>query len=343
MEQMSCTARFIRPFVRLLAGYAEQSDLKLDRVQTIDPDSRVSLHLAYDTVQAWVKRTGDPNLGLKAGRNTCVGSAGALEFAMRSANTLREAIALGQRYHAMLSDALVPRLEITGNVAVIRLDNSVVWSRAVADFTMAVWYRNHVRTLAVETGSVECLFAHEMPDDLSEYRQCFDNATLTFGAGCYGFRLAAPLLDQPLASGDPLLHALHCEHLEGRHSTMNGMPSAALRVRELLASELRHGRPTATAVARRMNISRRTLVRHLERESTCFTAQLDALRHQLALGLVAAPELQIKQVTELLGFSHVQGFHRAFRRWTGQTPSQYREAATRPGRMAAEAEPPAKA
>ena len=120
MEQMSCTARFIRPFVRLLASYPERSDLKLDRVQTIDPDSRVSLHLAYDTVQAWVKRTGDADLGLKAGRNTCVGSAGALEFAMRSANTLREAIALGQRYHAMLSDALVPRLEITGNLAVIR-------------------------------------------------------------------------------------------------------------------------------------------------------------------------------------------------------------------------------
>jgi len=204
-----------------------------------------------------------------------------------------------------------------------------------------VWYRNHVRLLAAEVGSVECLFMHEAPDDLREYRLSFDHATLKFGADCYGFRLAASLVDQPLASGDPLLHALHCEHLEGRHSSMNGTPSAALRVRELLASELRHGRPTATAVARRMNISRRTLVRHLERESTCFTAQLDTLRHQLALGLVAAPELQIKQVTELLGFSHVQGFHRAFRRWTGQTPSQFREAAVRHSR-APQAEPPAK-
>ena len=82
MEQMSCTARFIRPFVRLLAGYPERSALQLDRVQSIDPDARVSLHLAYDTVRAWVRRTGDDDLGLKAGRNACVGSAGALEFAM---------------------------------------------------------------------------------------------------------------------------------------------------------------------------------------------------------------------------------------------------------------------
>jgi AraC-like DNA-binding protein len=342
MEQMSCTARFIRPFVRLLASYPEQEALRLERVRNIDPDARVSLHLAYDTVGVWVKRTGDADLGLKAGRNTCVGSAGALEFAMRSANTLREAIALGQRYHAMLSDALVPRLELSADTALIRLDHSVTWARAIADFTMAAWYRNHVRMLASEPGSVECLFMHEAPDDLREYKLSFDNASLKFGAECYGFRLAAPLIDQPLASGDPLLHALHCEHLEGRHSNMNGTPSAALRVRELLASELRHGRPTATAVARRMNISRRTLVRHLERESTCFTAQLDALRHQLALGLVAAPELQIKQVTELLGFSHVQGFHRAFRRWTGQTPSQFREAAVRHNRSMA-VEPPAKA
>ena len=61
--------------------------------------------------------------------------------------------------------------------------------------------------------------------------------------------------------------------------------------------------------------------------TTSFTEQLDELRRQLALRFVATPKLPLTEITDLLGFSHVQGFHRAFKRWTGQTPIQYRDAA----------------
>jgi AraC-like DNA-binding protein len=58
----------------------------------------------------------------------------------------------------------------------------------------------------------------------------------------------------------------------------------------------------------------------LESDGTTFRVELDELRRELALRLVATRSLSLMEITRLLGFSQVQGFHRAFKRWTGQTP-----------------------
>jgi AraC-like DNA-binding protein len=170
---------------------------------------------------------------------------------------------------------------------------------------------------------------HSAPDSLTAYQRAFANAKLTFDASCYGFRIPAALVDAPFASREPMLHVLQREHLEQRHAALCGHPNAALRVREFLVTEMRQRRPNAEAVAQRMRVSRRTLVRQLEREHTSFSEQLDKLRQELAVHLVAAPELPLREIAGRLGFSHVQAFHRAFKRWTGQTPIQYRFAAAK--------------
>jgi AraC-like DNA-binding protein len=98
-------------------------------------------------------------------------------------------------------------------------------------------------------------------------------------------------------------------------------------VRALLASDLRRGQRTAESIARTLRMSRRTLVRRLESEGTSFTEQRDELRCHLAMRFVATADLPLQEISDLLGFSHVQGFHRAFKRWAGETPQRYRDTA----------------
>ena len=85
----------------------------------------------------------------------------------------------------------------------------------------------------------------------------------------------------------------------------------------------------AERVATAMHMSRRTLSRRLEQEGTSFVLEADAVRRELALGYVLDRRLELTEVAFLLGFSHVQSFHRAFKRWTGETPAEYRKGSVR--------------
>lgn len=328
MEQMSCTGRFVRPFIRLLSRYPGFDAAALEPFRKVSQQQRINLSAAHETLTRWASSTGDEDLGLKAGELMCLGEGGVLEFAMHSAASVREGMDVANRYARLLSDALEPSLQVDGAQATIRLDSRVDAPRAASDFTLSAWYNTHVRVQLGDLPALEVWIAHEAPADIREYERIFAGAKLRFGAPCYGFAFEAEHADRPLASADASLHAVHCELLESLRARLAEPQSFALRVRELVARELRHGRPTAWSVARQMQISRRTLVRRLAEENTTFKAQLDGLRCQLALSFVASPRLPLTEITGLLGFSRVPAFHRAFRRWTGQTPIQYREAAS---------------
>jgi AraC-like DNA-binding protein len=65
--------------------------------------------------------------------------------------------------------------------------------------------------------------------------------------------------------------------------------------------------------------------RRLEREGTSFAEEFDHARRERALTYLNDGEAPLKELSSRLGFSHVESFHRAFRRWTGETPTTYRK------------------
>lgn len=86
----------------------------------------------------------------------------------------------------------------------------------------------------------------------------------------------------------------------------------------------KYGRASARHIAGLMRISRRTLVRRLVEDGTSFRLELEKFRRESALQLVETSSLPYQQISSQLGFSHVQAFSRAFKRWTGRTPAAFR-------------------
>ena len=84
------------------------------------------------------------------------------------------------------------------------------------------------------------------------------------------------------------------------------------------------GAPTEENVARGLALSQRTLQRRLAAVGTTYGDVLDRMRHELALHHLRDAQLQISEIAYLLGFAEAASFNRAFRRWTGRTPSEYR-------------------
>jgi AraC-like DNA-binding protein len=138
--------------------------------------------------------------------------------------------------------------------------------------------------------------------------------------------LPASLLQTPCVSADPGLVAVLDRYAVDRLQKAPRTNSAADRVRTLIRDELRGGNPTAARIATRLKMSVRTLNRLLAGEDTSFRDLLDALRHELAIELLAADDASIAEVGFLLGFAALSSFHRAFRRWTGRTPAEFRQA-----------------
>jgi len=321
---MSCSGRIVRPFLSVLERYPSLAgEVELARARPYEP--RIALESVQELVEGWVRATSDPDLGLRAGQATCIGTGGALDYALHTARTLHASILLVQRFAKLYSDDLEITIDRDEERASIQIGNQYSRPRALTDFLLATWYRNHLRPHLGASAQLECFFSYSRPASVDVYPTIFGTAKLTFSAAFDGFSFDGRALDCVLESGDSSLHNVHCEQLELIDSPDALRESFATRVRRVIAAELQHSRPTSISVARRLRMSRRTLVRRLASDGTCFSALLDDLRRQLALHLVSKGRASLHELSKALGFSHVQAFHRSFKRWTGSTPCRYRE------------------
>ncbi|MFE2014727.1 AraC family transcriptional regulator [Streptomyces sp. NPDC059491] len=104
------------------------------------------------------------------------------------------------------------------------------------------------------------------------------------------------------------------------------------RVRHLMGRALPTGPvPTPEQLAERLAVSPQTLRRRLAAEGTTYQRLRDQVRRDHAIAELAAGRVSIERLSHRLGFSEPSAFHRAFRRWTGETPRAYR---ARPGTAA---------
>jgi AraC-like DNA-binding protein len=126
-----------------------------------------------------------------------------------------------------------------------------------------------------------------------------------------------------LDSGNPELARLS-DAVAARYLARIERHNMAARVRTVLTQALQHGEPTQEEVAESLNVSARTLQRKLGGSGTTFRKILDEIRRAQALAHFSTTEMSVSEVTHLLGFSCSSSFTRAFKRWTGLSPSEWR-------------------
>jgi AraC-like DNA-binding protein len=96
------------------------------------------------------------------------------------------------------------------------------------------------------------------------------------------------------------------------------------QVRSIIANEFRGGDPSLEHVADQLGLTPRTLQRKLQELNTSHNELVDQMRCQLAMRYLREHNMAICEVAYLLGFSESSSFHRAFKRWTGVTPKEFR-------------------
>jgi AraC-like DNA-binding protein len=323
--QGSCSARLVQHLLRSLALSGPDRQHIPPKFWSVDPDSRVPLADAHAPLTAATERLADDALGLKLGMALRFGAGGAFDYAVRSAATLRESVEVASRFAPLVADTMGVSFEVFRNQAVIRLDVDPVWPKVIADFAASAWFRIHLAGQLRQDAHLQCWFPQRAPDDTSVHERVFEGTALRFDAPLLGFALECDHASAPMPGADPVLHSSHRERLESLLAGLNAQPSTSVVVRQVIERELRCGRPTAADVARALGMSRSTLARRLDSEGTDFTREIDGVRRARALKLVGDSHAVLAEVAYLCGFSHVESFHCAFKRWTGKSPLAYRE------------------
>ncbi|HKP56056.1 MAG TPA: AraC family transcriptional regulator [Polyangiales bacterium] len=325
--QLCFSARLIAPFVLLLRKLPGIPPEVLDPLDGLDPDARLPIASVHELLAGAIHLTGDPDIGLKAAREIKPGMYGALEYAARSAATWGDAASTVGRYMRLVNDSLRFSVREHGTRALIQLDSVIELPRASADFQSAAF---HISSLNLWSQpfqpEFEVWFMHPEPPDRTQYELTFPGGVFHFEAPFNGFTTPSSYLDLPVQTADPNLHVLIRKHAEAMLAELPRAKSLTERVRTALADRLPSGAPTLYQIARQFGMSERTLARHLEDEGTNFKALFEDLRRRLALRYVGSSELPFSEIACLLGFSQAAAFHRAFRRWTGRTPLDYRRA-----------------
>lgn len=318
-------ARLLWPYNRLLRRYPQIAPEVVAGLDALDPDERVPISSMLKLLSGALALTGDPDLGLKAAREITPGDYGLIEYMVGSAGNMREAVALLGRYLPLVNDAIEYSFRTEEGRAIIQLDSRVLLPRAAADFQSAAFY---VATLQrgqhIVDPEYEAWFVHEQPESLQEYDRTFSPGHVRFGAPFNGFVFDAGLLELPFGSPDPQLHAVLRRYAERLLADLPRTETFADKVEQVIQRELRQGEPSVERAAQLLRLTRRTFTRRLEREGTTFTTILDDTRRKLALRYIVERHVGISEIAFLLGFARAGAFYRAFKRWTGTTPSEYR-------------------
>lgn len=312
-------------------GLAEERLLVFSGIRRLDlddPDALVEGEQELQVVRNLLAGLGDrPGLGLEAGARFTVGTAGVLGFALVSSSTLGDAVRILVRFSALSPSYARLDLSEDDRGSVFEYDESEVPEDA-RDFLLERDVAGLANILTVLYGGSLTRAAGRLELRLGPERTRLAAQAIPFFDVQGGFERTAivmppGILDLSLPQADPHTAELCVQQcialLERRHARRG---TAGL-VRDVL---LRHvgEMPSAATIAHELNLSERTLYRRLDDEGTSVRALRAEVHSTLATDLLANAGLTVEEVAKRLGYAETASFSRAFKAWTGRSPSGLR-------------------
>lgn len=270
--------------------------------------------------------TGDPGLGLKAGAGVSPASISVVGFAMQSAATLRQGIAMVQKFQPLISDGGRFQM-LAGNTTTWLVyhprQGELAFSPHQIEAVLAavVTFAGWVTGMALRPRRVQ--FSQARLGPLKGYREVF-GCPVDFEQAFSGLQVDNAVLDKPLPQADPQLAKMHEQYTSARLAALTLSEVSAAELQRWLIAHMGPQIPRRLQAAQALGMSERTLARRLKEQGHTFDSLLDDVRRDLALQAVADPNRALADIALALGFAESSTFYRAFHRWTGMPPAKWR-------------------
>jgi AraC-like DNA-binding protein len=245
---------------------------------------------------------------------------------MLHSNTLGHSIARFVRYERIMEDTTFLSLEKVEGRVHLTIEEPVPLAglRQPIECDLASVVACLREITGVSSLPAEVRLPYPQPKEIHLYREALGKK-LAFDQRRATIVFESEHLELPVTARDDTL----CHYLDEHAAViLQHLSTSTLveRVQRVLWNQLSEGRPSLHSVASALGVSARTLQRRLREEEVSFAELLDTFRERMAGMLLARRDLAIYEVAFLLGYSDPSTFFRAFRRWKGVSPRQFREA-----------------
>lgn len=272
------------------------------------------------------RRMGDELLGLWE-RPVPLGTFSSVVQQLLSCATLGDALALGIRLYRLVAPGFPLRLRTSRGLSQLELRQPGAKADVAFEAVAIFWVLSLARWLVdrpIPLRDAWMSSSHQDPR-YSEQRPFFE-IQAQYGRGATGVAFDAGWLQRPLARAPGSLNAFLAAVPA---NLIRGQRSAPCTTEQVRSQLLLHGGadqslPTLQVVARTLSVSPRSLRRRLQLEGRSYLDLKDEIRRDLALNWVVNSDVALVEVGHRLGFSDASTFHRAFKRWTGAAPGEFR-------------------
>ena len=288
------------------------------------PDNWISHAARGRLIARCVAATGCRHFGLLLGQQARLRSFGLVGLLVKYSPDVGTALRSLVRYFHLHNRSGAVELAVEGSRATFSFGvypPPADASEQIGDGAVAVMLNIMRELCGPDWIPLEACFAHRRPDDVAPFYRCF-RAPLRFDAGRYALVFSAAWIDHAVPHDDAELRRLlqqQIDALEARHAV--DFPA---RVKSVLRTALLTDDASSERVSALFSMHSRTLHRHLAAFGTTFRALVDETRFEIAQQLLDDSSMDVSRIADTLRYSDASAFTRAFRRWSGTTPTRWR-------------------
>lgn len=314
------------------AGFVLASDGRMslgDKVLLTAPvtNGKITAQSHFDILGLVAERVPDrASVSVRHARSIDIDRLGPLALACKAAPDVRGALQRIARYQSLLSDSVRYHLDPWDGAALLRQEllagsgPGLVFSPEAGLSAMF----QAIDQVAVGKVSPQLVtFRHAPPRDAHLFEEFF-GGPVRFHAAENGILFSQATLEMENRLGDRALSDFLTAHLEAELQRVDGEPSIVRSTKDEIGRVLSEGVPKMADVARALGFSVRSFQRRLSDHGASFQGLAEETRREIALGMLRDDECSLSEIAFLTGFSEQSAFNRAFKRWTSQTPTNYR-------------------
>lgn len=334
MVEHRCTTVTVRMVLKAVGSTGVDTDELLDLAgidrQTAEhPDGEISFSQMRDFWKNAFRLSGDPLLGMHTAQHVEIGDYKYLDYLIIHAATVGASIQNICRYTALINTWINWELEVRDDEIDLCMTSKagMIWPHAY-EFVFS-FITKRIRQVTTEDWMPKRVcFPFPSPSNSQAYKDYF-RTTLQYDAPVGKLVISSDSWNTPLPSSDQQLMSVLDEHARMLLAQRPMPDDFVSQVRNEIVRELHGGQALRKNIAEKLDMSPSTLQRRLDKQGVVYAELVDEVRAELAKTKLQASDLSLPEIGFLLGFSEQSSFNRAFKRWTGKTPREYRREASR--------------